>query len=156
VLRVTFPHGEIGREIGAIFTLTDRDGVLTDGGRAGAAEARLSWAYADDAANDAQPRDPDVDIAVATQFAARARQEAVRLNRAGDYRAARAVLDATGRRIRGYAGRNLKLREVVGELESEGERFSAPMPAMALKDAHFASANLARSRDSFGRSRKER
>ncbi|HET9521049.1 MAG TPA: VWA domain-containing protein, partial [Candidatus Limnocylindrales bacterium] len=47
VLRVTFPHGEVGRETGMIVGLTDRDGVFADGGRAGAAEARLSWAYAD-------------------------------------------------------------------------------------------------------------
>jgi hypothetical protein len=56
------------------------------------AEARLSWTHADPA-NDAQPRDADVDPAVATQFAARARQEAVRLNRAGDYAGARRVVD---------------------------------------------------------------
>ena len=91
---------------GVIIALTDRDGVFAAGGRASASDARLSWAYADDAANDAQPRDTEVDRAVATQFAARARQEAVRLNRAGDYESARRILDATGRRIRAYAGRD--------------------------------------------------
>lgn len=156
VLRITFPYGEIGRETGVIIGLADRDGVFAAGGRAGASDARLSWTYADNAANDAQPRDADVDTAVATQFAARARQEAVRLNRAGDYAAARQVLDSTGRRIRSYAGRNPKLREIVGELESEGQAFSAPMAPMALKEAHFASANLARTRDALGRSRRER
>jgi Ca-activated chloride channel homolog len=156
VLRITFPYGEIGRETGVIIGLHDRDGVFADGGRASAADARLSWTYADDASNDGQQRDADVDTAVATQFAARARQEAVRLNRAGDYLAARHVLDATGRRIRVYAGRNAKLREIVGELEAEEQQFSAPMPAIALKEAHFASANLARTRDALGRSRKER
>jgi Ca-activated chloride channel family protein len=156
VLRITFPYGEIGRETGVIIGLTDRDGVFAAGGRAGASDARLSWTYADDAANDGQPRDADVDTAVATQFAARARQEAVALNRAGDYVGARRVLDATGRRIRGYAGHNPTLRNMVTELHDEGETFAAPMPAMALKEAHFASANLARTRDSMGRSRKER
>lgn len=156
VLRITFPYGQLGRETGVIIGLTDRDGVFAAGGRAAASDARLSWTYADDAANNEQPRDADVDLAVATQFAARARQEAVRLNRAGDYVAARKVLDATGRRIRAYAGRNPKLREIVGELEGEGQTFSAPMPAMALKEAHFASSNLQRTRDVLGRSRRQR
>ncbi|HSL34193.1 MAG TPA: VWA domain-containing protein [Candidatus Limnocylindrales bacterium] len=156
VLRITFPYGEIGRETGVIIGLTDRDGVFAAGGRAGASDARLAWTYADDAANDGQPRDADVDTAVATQFAARARQEAVALNRAGDYVAARQVLDATGRRIRAYAGHNATLRKMVTELQDEGETFAAPMPAMALKEAHFASANLARTRDAMGRSRRER
>ena len=88
------------------------------------------------------------------QFAARARQEAVRLNRAGDYASARRVLDATGRRIRAYAGRDPELRGMVEELESEGDTFAAPMAPMALKEAHFASANMARTRDSQGRSRR--
>ena len=156
VLRITFPYGEIGRETGIIIALSDRDGVFDAGGRASASDARLSWAYTDDAANDAQPRDTEVDRAVATQFAARARQEAVRLNRAGDYGSARRVLDATGRRIRAYAGRDPELRGLVGELASEGDTFAAPMPALALKDVHFASANLARTRDAQGRSVKRR
>ena len=63
-------------------------------------------------------------------------------------------LDATARRIRNYAGRDPELRALVGELESEGDTFAAPMPPMALKEAHFASANVARSRDSHGRSRR--
>ncbi len=156
VLRITFPYGEIGRETGVIIGLADRDGVFGAAGRAAATDARLSWAYADDPANDAQPRDPDVDRAVATQFAARARQEAVRLNRAGDYANARRVLDATRRRIRAYAGRDAEMRGMVNDLEAEGDTFAAPMAPMALKEAHFASANVARTRDSQGRSLKRR
>ncbi len=156
VLRITFPYGEIGRETGVIIGLSDRDGAFDADGRASASDSRLSWAYADDAANDAQPRDTEVDRAVATQFAARARQEAVRLNRAGDYVSARRILDATGHRIRAYAGRDPELRGLVGELAAEGDTFAAPMPAMALKEAHFASANMARTRDSQGRSLKRR
>lgn len=156
VLRITFPYGEIGRETGVIIRLTDRDGVFAAGGRATVVDARLSWAYADEGANDAQDRDTDVDRAVASQFAARARQEAVRLNRAGDYLSARRVLESTGRRIRDYAGRDPELRGLVGELAAEGDTFSAPMPALALKAAHFASANMARTRDAQGRSLKRR
>jgi Ca-activated chloride channel family protein len=154
VLRIAFPYGEIGRDTGVIIGLTDRDGVFAAGGRAAASDARLSWTYADNAANDAQPRDTDVDRAVANQFAARARQEAVRLNRAGDYAGAHRVLGSTGRRIRAYAGRDAALRGMVKDLESEGDTFAAPMAPMALKEAHFASANMARTRDSLGRSKR--
>ena len=45
VLRLTFPFGSIGQEAGAIFSVTDRDGVFAErlGRRPG-----LSWDYADD------------------------------------------------------------------------------------------------------------
>ena len=54
----------------------------------------MTWSYADDRANDDQPRDAEVDRAVGRLFAARARQEAVQRNRAGDYEGARRILDA--------------------------------------------------------------
>ena len=86
----------------------------------GAAEpARLSWTYADDRANDAQPRDPAVDRAVAMVFAARARQEAVASNRGGDFAHAGRVMAATARRIRSYAGKDTELRELARVLEAE-------------------------------------
>jgi hypothetical protein len=150
VLRVTFPFGDAGRTTGAIIAIRDRDGALggTDG--AAAADARLSWTWTDDAANEAQPRDVEVDRAVATQFAARARQEAVRLNRQGDYAGARRVLAATATRIREYAGRDARLRALVTELEAEGVTFAAPMSPVALKDVHFASSAMARMRSPIG------
>ena len=79
VLRLSFPYGDLGRETGAIVALADRDGVFGPGGTAPTEPVRLTWTYADDRANDAQPRDREVDRAVARLFAARARQEAVRL-----------------------------------------------------------------------------
>jgi hypothetical protein len=88
VLRLNFPYGEIGRTTGALFSLTDRDGVMRG-------EAKLSWAYADNAANDHQERDRVVDRAVARIFAARARQEAVGRNRHGDFDGARHLVEAT-------------------------------------------------------------
>ena len=114
-------------------------------------DARLTWTWADDAANDAQPRDTDVDRAVARQFAARARQEAVRENRAGDYERAQRTLESTARRIRDYAGRDQELRELVHGLEEAATEFSAPVAPAMLKSVHFASANVARSRDASGR-----
>lgn len=158
VLRLTFPYGDIGRETGAILGLLDRDdrdGVVR-GDRdgvvrgAGSNEVRLTWAYADHASNDAQPREIEVDRAVARQFAARALQEALIRNRAGDYDGARRLLKRTEGRIRTYAGRDADLRAIVNELEAEGPAYIRLMAAPELKQRHFASANLARGRTAQG------
>ena len=156
VLRLTFTFGDLGRQAGAIVTLRDQDGVFAADGRAAAAEARLTWTYATNDENDAQPRDAMVDRAVANQYAARARQEAVRLNRAGDFAAARWALEAVARRIRDYAGNDPILRGLARDLEGQVPAFVAPMAEASRKQIHFASANLARTRDPFGRSIKGR
>jgi Ca-activated chloride channel homolog len=145
VLRLNFPYGEIGRDTGALFSLSDRNGVL-DG-----APVKLGWEYADNKANDLQERDRDVDRAVAEIFAARARQEAVGRNRAGDYKGARETLLGVSRRIRGYAGRDPVLREIVGELDRETDLMAAPMAELSRKEAFFASANMARMRTFDGK-----
>jgi Ca-activated chloride channel family protein len=148
VLRLNFPFGDIGREARAFFALRDRDGVL------GGAEARLAWEYADGPANDLQPRDRSVDRAVASVFAARARQEATGLNRSGNYAAAQAALASVAKRIRGYAGHDPELGRIVASLESDSSTLSAPMPAAALKSMHFASYTTSRTRTADGKSKR--
>jgi Ca-activated chloride channel family protein len=148
VLRLSFPYGELGRETGVRLAIDYATGAF---GAARSDEVRLTWLYADHATNDAQARDVEVDRAVARQFAARARQEAVRANKAGDFEAAKRVLEGTARRIRKYAARDATMRSLIAELESETHRFAMPMAAPLLKEAHFSSANLARSRDVMGR-----
>ncbi|MBA2373312.1 MAG: VWA domain-containing protein [Chloroflexi bacterium] len=152
VLRLRFPYGDEGRESGAIVAVTDRDGVFAPTGRAAAEPARLVWTYATDRANDEQTRDGEVDRAVARIYAARARQEAVGLNRVGDYQAARRVLEATAKRIRGYAGRDPELRGLAERLTEELVVYAAPMAEASRKQLHFASTNVARTRDAQGRS----
>jgi Ca-activated chloride channel family protein len=153
VLRLTFPYGQLGRDTGMIVAIRDRDGVFE---AAGARDARLTWTWADDRSNDAQTRDTDVDRAVARQFAARARQEAVQRNRSGDYDHARHVLASTARRIRKYAGQDPELRKIAAELEANGDQFAAAVSAPMLKQVYYASANMARSRDASGKSMKTR
>ncbi len=133
VLRVNLPLGEIGRETGAVLALGDSDGLSDD------ATQTLSWEYADSKTNDLQERDAEVDRAVARVFAARARQDATRLNRAGDFPAAQAALGAVAKRIRSYAGRDPEMRALVAELEQDASNLAAPMPAAALKEMHFRS-----------------
>jgi Ca-activated chloride channel family protein len=152
VLRLSFPYGLLGRETGAIVALTDRDGVFGPGGMGETEPVRLTWTYADDRANDEQARDRDVDRAVARLFAARARQEAVQRNRAGDFTGARHVLDATAGRIREYAGSDPVMGALVDTMVREEVVFAAPMAEPSRKQMHFASANALRSRDASGRS----
>ena len=117
-------------------------------------EQQLTWEYADGRTNDLQPRDRDVDQAVARIFSARARQEATGLNRRGDYPAAAAALSAVAKRIRGYAAGDLALGTLVAELERDATEMAAPMAAMELKERHFASYNVARTRTESGQARR--
>ncbi|MDQ3938583.1 MAG: VWA domain-containing protein [Chloroflexota bacterium] len=149
VLRLNFPLGEIGRETVAQVGLSDRDRVLE------AVKARVAWEYADGPTNDMQERDREVDRAVARIFAARARQEATGLNRAGHFPAAAAALSGVAKRIRGYAGHDAELRAVVAELEHDAATVAAPMPAMALKQMHFESYASARMRTVEGKAMKD-
>jgi hypothetical protein len=139
-LRLSFPVGTPGETHSAVIALSDRDGAF------GGAFGKLSWEHADDAANDAQPRDRAVDRVIARVFAARARQEAVRLNRMGDYRGARSVLEATARRIRSYAGDDADLWRIADELVREVEMFEQVMPERSRKVAYAQSAYALQSR----------
>jgi hypothetical protein len=110
--------------------------------------------YADHAANDAQPRDRDVDRAVARLFAERAKQEAVRLNRQGHFTEAAEVLDGVRRRVAAYAGSDPVLLQLGDELAVEAPAYAAPMAELARKQRYFASSNIARMRTPDGRSQK--
>ena len=147
-LRVAFSFGEVGAVMPGLVSLSDRDGVLAG------ATARVAWEYADDAANDAQPRDRAVDRTIASVFAARARQAAVDLNRRGDFRAARSALEATAKAIRGYAGRDPELNAIVADLMREGERFEQTMSERDRKVAYAQSAYAMQSRLVTGQARR--
>jgi Ca-activated chloride channel family protein len=149
VLRLNFPAGSVGDEMGVRVTARDRDGVLAPDA------ATLRWEFADHRANDGQSRDGDVDRVVGRLFAARARQEAVALNRSGDFGKAADVLRRVGRRIEEYAGSDPELQALVTVLEREASHdFAVPMAARELKMRHFAASTLVRGRDALGRARR--
>lgn len=114
----------------------------------------LAWTHDSHAANDAQPRDRDVDRAVAAIHAARARTEAVRLNRLGDFSAARRALRGVARRIDAYAGSDAALQELSAQLIAEESVVQAPMPELDRMRAQFASHNLQRHRGESGEARR--
>lgn len=143
VLRVRFGFGPIGSEVGLLIGAADREGVLD---LAGASPVGIGWEYADDRTNDAQPRDRSVDRAVARLFAARARQDAIALNRVGDYSAAARGLHGVASRIAAYAGSDPELKGLVGELRVAEQQWSAPAPEMSRKVAHAAASYTLRNR----------
>jgi Ca-activated chloride channel family protein len=153
VLRVTFDFGDVGREVGIAARVTDRDDAFAVSSPAVAA-VTLAWRYADHAANDAQPRDRDVDRVVARLFAERARQQAVQLNRQGRFDEAGKLLDGVRRRVASYAGSDAELQRIAAELKEERPAYAAAMPEAARKRAYYAASVSLRSRSPEGQSQK--
>jgi Ca-activated chloride channel family protein len=148
ILRLDFPTGEPGEKLAMDFCLSDRERVLD------APPCSLAWEFADHQANDTQARDRDVDRAVAQIYAARARDEALSLNRAGHFEQARAVLRRAADRIREYAREDRVLLDLAEELLSEQDRYASHMSAMEMKARYYSSMNLMKSRDPQGKARR--
>lgn len=151
VLRVTFDYGEVGREIGTFVRVADRDGAF-ERARPAPGTIAVTWTYADHPANDAQPRDRDVDRIVARVFADRAKQEAVRLNREGRFDDAGRALDGVRKRIAAYAGSDPELQALVADLRVQAPQFAAAMPERMRKQQHFAASASLRMRTEDGKS----
>ena len=92
-----------------------------------------------------------MDLAVAGRYAARAREDAAELNRAGELEKARGTLFATARRIRQYAGRHPQMLQVVDELEQTADRHRVSFAAHELKDERFAAYSRREGKDLMGR-----
>jgi hypothetical protein len=145
VLAFTFPAGALGSSHAISIGLVDRAQTLATG-------ASVIFRYASHEENDAQPRERVVDRRVAAFYAAKAAQDALELNRDGDYDAARRKLEACGRRIAEYAGDDPELLAILEMLKDKGKRFSQVMQAQARKAQYsYENASL-KSRPSAPRS----
>jgi Ca-activated chloride channel homolog len=151
VLRLKFDYGEIGREVGALLRVADREDVFRHADPAFERVA-LAWTYADHAENERQARDRDVDRAVARIYAARAKQDAVRLNREGRFAEAGEALEVVRQRISGYAGSDPELRAIAHELREEAPQYLKAMLEVDRKQQYFASYAMQKSRSPEGRS----
>jgi Ca-activated chloride channel family protein len=153
VIRLKFPEGTIDSELGVLLSVSDPDGELEKEG--GVDPLGLAWRFASDHESDAQARDLVVDRAVAELFASRARQEALQLNRKGDWIGARVALEGVARKIKRYAASDPELQAIVHRLsEVEAPMMAAPMQEATRKQAYFAASNIARGRDERGKSAK--
>ena len=148
VVKLTFPDAQPGNTVAARFGVSDKEGVLGNDWQP------ALWMYADHTENDRQERDRVVDRAVAKLYAARARAEALELNRRGQFDRARAVLEKTRQRILEYAGDDPELQQIANDLEQSYEAMAAPMAAMDMKAAFTSSYNVLSSRSATGKARK--
>ena len=115
----------------------------------------LRWTYASDAANDAQPRDLEVDRRVARLQAERARAEALEHNRAGRYADARHGLVMMARSIRSLAAEDAAMLSVADELSADVPALAeAPLSPIELKQRFARGYNAAQSRDASGLARR--
>jgi hypothetical protein len=113
----------------------------------------VRWTYAGEQDNDGQRRHPGVAAQVATLYAAKARQRALSLNRAGRFDAAREALRQAVAGIYARAGDGAEVRAVVAELEREAQRFGRGMSEPARKRVYFDAATQISSRNPDGSSR---
>ena len=153
-LRVTFDFGEVGRELGSACGCPTATARSSAPSRA-STPSRSRWTYADNPANDVQPRDRDVDRVVARLFAERAKQEAVALNRNGQFDEAGRALEGVRKRIAAYAGSDTELRKIAAELHEQAPAYAAPMAEMARKQRHYAASASLRMRTPDGKSMRQ-
>ena len=149
VLKIELPRGTVGDRIAVRIALQGDGDYLAE-----ESSTRIEWTYATHEQNDLQPRNTDVDRAVARLYAARARTEAVEANRAGDFDRSRAILRGVAARILTYGSNDPEMRDVAHALTSEERVYGNPMDAMSLKSAYYGAAMVARARDDVGKARR--
>jgi Ca-activated chloride channel family protein len=149
VLRISFAPGVIGESAGVRVRVDDRDGAFAG------MPVDVRWSYADHPTNDRQPRIADVDRLVARLHAARARMEAVSLNKRGDYRRASGVLVDVAERIRSYADGDEALLLLANELDGEAaDKVSVAMAPALQKSMYSSAAYVRRMRTSDGKAQR--
>jgi Ca-activated chloride channel family protein len=129
----------------ATFTLSSSDGRVSQG------PVEQTWTFATESACEIQARNQLVDEAVGAVYAARARAEAVELNRRGDFASAERILKEVALRIGQYAGSSPALARAIAELEGEAGQVATGMSALALKRLYYRSSSALRSRSPEGK-----
>ncbi len=148
VIRVRFPHGTLGDRTTVRVSLNERTNDVS------VPSVELGWTYASHRENDVQLRDRDVDVEVATLYAARARADATELNRRGDYVGAQRVLERTAARILEYAQGDARLLRIAGELQQEFWQYGAEMSPVMLKQAFYSAEAATKFRGVGGKARR--
>jgi Ca-activated chloride channel family protein len=146
VARLEFPKGQETSPITATFA------VHVAGAPVESVEQH--WTFASHAACDAQARNQTVDEAVGEIYAARARAEAVELNRRGEFAVAERMLGHVAEKIGKYAGQSSALQRAILELQGAAVLASAPMSQVARKSMHFGAAASLRGRTAEGKARR--
>ena len=149
VVAVQCPALAEGERAVVTLRLADRDGVLF------AQPMPVEWLATSADPDAAQPVNTDVLVEVAKHLAERARADARDANRHGDFDAAKNMLTTTAEALRALAPGVREVEALAAELEAEREDFSARLDALALKKQHFASYNVAYSRSTEGKAKRQ-
>ena len=145
-VRVSFAShgisGPIGSAVQLAFSVTGAS-VLH-------ASADVVWTIVTGPEVGAQARNRGVDHAVAQAYAALARREAGRLNRDGDFAAARHQLTRVARRILNYAGSDAELNALASQLQQDAVDHEERMSSVALKASYMRSEQSLKGRNAHG------
>lgn len=147
VIRLDLPAVSLGQSAAVKVNLSDREAVMAQ------VPQELSWTAQE--ATTRVRRDRVVDREVAGLYAARARHEALSLNRAGEFKQARELLERVAARIASYAGHDSELLQIVRRLRAEAREFGETMDAMAMKAQHFMAYSVMQSRAVDGKARRK-
>ena len=133
VVGLTFPGGQVGATTRVTVSAEDREGAL------GSARESVTfrWASGEDCA--ARQRDLGVARRVAFLEAAKATQDALERNRAGQFDAAREIAESSAARIRRYGGGDPEIEAIVADLESQVATLASDMTSFNRKRAYMHS-----------------
>jgi hypothetical protein len=149
-LRISFAREALAGPEGSAVRLS----IALESDQSVGAQETLQWTMAPPSAMSGQPRNRAVDRAVAEAYAALARREAGRLNREGDFDAARKRLDLTVARIREYAGDDEILNGLVRDIERDKGAYSRQMDVSDRKARYMGTHAALSARDAHGGSRR--
>ena len=142
ILRLKVAAGEADRRLSV--SVTSVEGTLTG-------QAEVVFVAADELAVAAEVPDPEVMREVAAVDLARAAQQAVALNRAGDCVGAFAAMSSTARNYDGYAAQDPALAATLLGVAQASAAYAAPMSEAELKGAHWTASNTMRGRTADGK-----
>jgi Ca-activated chloride channel family protein len=148
VTRFRLPNGKEGTCTAATFSLRSA-GTSTPG-----PSVQQVWTFASRIAFNAQPRNQAVGEALGEINAARARAQALELNRNGDFAGARSVLTSVAASIEPYAAESPALQREIVVLYQTAQETSAPMNPLATKAMHFSAGAALRGRTLEGKARR--
>jgi len=150
VLELRFARGQEGDAVRLTAHVTADGGVT-----AHPAQREVTWRYASHQANDAEPRNVEVDREVARLHVARARAEATEANRAGNLAGAGAYIRSAMQRVRSYAGSDSAMLDLVGQMEAAAPAFAMEqLSPEELKREVFDAEVAMKSRSPGGKARR--
>jgi Ca-activated chloride channel family protein len=146
VVRLTVPAANTDLAIGV--SLADADHKLNE-------QEEVSLARV--TAQEAEDETPDVYLTklVAELDLARAHQEAVKLNRAGDFFGAQNVMSATVSRYRGFAPLDASIASVIDQADLDANNYGGYLGESVLKNYAWQASNVTHSRTMTGTARVE-